>query len=66
MKNDRDNYLLPRWRQDIKKGKDLKKWKLPRQLLIVLRLLIVVGCPFNIIIVVVVGKSTRRAYAKSG
>jgi hypothetical protein len=25
IKNDRDNYLLPRWRQYNKKGKDLKE-----------------------------------------
>jgi cytoskeletal protein RodZ len=63
MKNDRDNYLLHRWRQDTKKGKDSKKWKSSRQLLAVLCLLIIVGYLF---IIIVVGRSTRGAYAKSG
>jgi hypothetical protein len=66
MKNDRDNYLLPRWHQDTKKGKYSKKWKSPRQLLVVLHLLIIVGCLVIIIVIVVVGRSTKGAYAKGG
>jgi hypothetical protein len=65
MKNDRDNYLLPRWRQDTKKGKHSKKWKLPHQLPIVLHFLIVIGRLF-ITIIVANGRSMRGAYAKSG
>jgi hypothetical protein len=66
MKNDRDNYLLPRWRQDTKKGKDSKEVKVSCQLLIVLHLLIIVGCLFIIIVVVIANRSTREAYAKGG
>jgi hypothetical protein len=65
MKNDRDNYLLPRWRQDTKKGDDSKKWKVPRQLLIVLCLLVVVGRLFIIIIIVTADRNMRGVYAKS-
>jgi hypothetical protein len=67
MKGDRDNYFLPRWHQDTKKGKDSKQWKVPRQLLIVLSLLVIIGYLFiNIIDVVATGRSMRGAYAKSG
>jgi hypothetical protein len=66
MKTDRDYYLFSRWHQDIKKGKDSKKWKVPRQLLIILRLLIVVARLFiTIIVIIIVGRSTREAYTKS-
>jgi hypothetical protein len=67
MKNDRENYLLPRWCQDTKKGKDSKKWKSPHQLLIVLHLLIIIGYLFIIInvVIVIVSRSMRGAYAKS-
>jgi hypothetical protein len=66
MKNDKDNYLLPRWRQDTKNGKT-KEVKAPREILIVLHHLIIVGGFFiTIIVVVAAGSSTRGAYAKSG
>jgi hypothetical protein len=66
MKNDRDNYLLPRWCQDTKKGKDSKKWKVLCQLLVVLRLLIDVGCHFTIAVVIIAaGSCTRGAMPKA-
>jgi hypothetical protein len=64
MKNGKDNYLIPLYCQDTKKGKDSKQAKVLHQLLIILCLLIIVGLLF--IVVIAAGRCISSTYAKSG